>query len=165
MFASAFMVGTTRVLRSKCSFYEGNAASLVFTLSCRRRFWFWDTVVLLQTLALAASQVFATSLDSYFQLTIMLMILVVGAMVMAHYQPFEEPLSQSLKVRNADMFAQTKGNCKECYQSIQHQHCVHICFCWSLQLIMFCAPYYSQSCKPSSFASGYLTASNNIQLL
>lgn len=84
-----------------------NAASLMFTLSCRKRFWFWDTVVLLQTLALAASQVFAMSLDSYFQLTIMLMILVVVAMVLAHYQPFEEPLSQSLQVRNADMLRNT----------------------------------------------------------
>lgn len=60
---------------------------------CRKRFWFWDSIVLLQTLALAASQVFATSLDAYFQVTIMLMVLVIGITVLAHCQPFEERLS------------------------------------------------------------------------
>ena len=65
---------------------------------CRKRFWFWDSIVLLQTLALAASQVFATSLDAYFQVTIMLMVLVIGITVLAHCQPFEERLSQSMQV-------------------------------------------------------------------
>ena len=54
----------------------------------RRRFWFWDSIVLLQTLALAASQVFATSLDAYFQVTIMLMVLVIGITVLAHCDKF-----------------------------------------------------------------------------
>ena len=54
--------------------------------------------MLIQTLALAASQVFATSLNSYFQLTIMLMVLVIGITVLAHYQPFEDTLSQSMQV-------------------------------------------------------------------
>lgn len=78
--------------------------------------------MLLQTLALAASQVFAASLDSYFQLTIMLMILMVGMAALAHYQPFEEPLSQSLQVCNADILAQPQRNCKEvqCYQRDEH---------------------------------------------
>ena len=66
--------------------------------ACRTRFWFWDSIVLIQTLALAASQVFATSLNSYFQLTIMLMVLVIGITVLAHYQPFEDALSQSMQV-------------------------------------------------------------------
>lgn len=65
---------------------------------CRSQFWFWDSCVLLQTLALAAAQVFATSLDTYFQLTIMLMVLVVGITVLAHFHPFQEPLSQSMQV-------------------------------------------------------------------
>lgn len=103
-----------------------NAASLVFMLNRRKRFWFWDTVVLLQTLALAASQVFATSLDSYFQLTIMLMILVVGTTVLAHYQPFEEPLSQSLQVEaqcciTTFLICWTGGSCKGCCYSMGHQ--------------------------------------------
>lgn len=66
--------------------------------SYKSRFWFWESVVLVQTLALAAAQVFATSLDTYFQLTIMLMVLVMGITVLAHFQPFEEPLSQSMQV-------------------------------------------------------------------
>ena len=57
--------------------------------------------MLLQTLALAAAQVFATSLDTYFQLTIMLMVLVIGITVLAHYQPFEDSLSQSMQVSDA----------------------------------------------------------------
>lgn len=54
--------------------------------------------MLVQTLALASALVFATSLDAYFQLTIMLMVLVIGITVLAHYQPFEEGLSQSMQV-------------------------------------------------------------------
>lgn len=57
--------------------------------------------MLLQTLALAASQVFATSLNTYFQLTIMLMMLVIGITVLAHFRPFEERLSQSMQVGTA----------------------------------------------------------------
>ena len=56
--------------------------------------------MLLQTLALAASQVFATSLNAYFQLTIMLMVLVVGITVLAHHQPFNDSLSQGMQVRH-----------------------------------------------------------------
>ena len=48
--------------------------------------------------AAAAAMVFATSLDAYFQLTIMLMVLVIGITVLAHYKPFEEKLSQSMQV-------------------------------------------------------------------
>ena len=54
--------------------------------------------MLLQTLALAASQVFAVSLNPYVQLSIMLMVLVTGVTVLAHYQPFNNSLSQSMQV-------------------------------------------------------------------
>ena len=68
---------------------------------CRPELWFWDTVVLLLTLALAASQVFATALDTYFQLTIMLMILTVGVTAFAHFQPFTDDLLQRMQVKAA----------------------------------------------------------------
>ena len=64
---------------------------------------------MLQTLGLAAAQVFATSLDTYFQLTIMLMVLVVGITVLAHYQPFEEALTQSMQVRHDMLLLRFKG--------------------------------------------------------
>lgn len=49
-------------------------------------------------LVIAAAQVFATSLDAYFQLTIMLMVLIIGLTLLAHYQPFEDPSSQATQV-------------------------------------------------------------------
>ena len=55
-------------------------------------------MVLVQTLALAASQVFATSLDSYFQLTVMLIIMIVGVTTLSHLSPFEDRLSQNVQV-------------------------------------------------------------------
>lgn len=48
----------------------------------------------------AAAQVFATSLNAYFQLTIMLMVLVIGVVGLAHYHPFEDPGSQGTQVSN-----------------------------------------------------------------
>ena len=56
------------------------------------------------TLALAASQVFATALDSYFQLTIMLMILIVGVTAFAHFRPFTDDLLQHMQVRVLTVF-------------------------------------------------------------
>ncbi len=67
-------------------------------MQCRPSFWFWESIVLVQTLAFVASQVLATSLDTYFQLTIMLMVLLVGFAVLAHLQPFESRLAQNTQV-------------------------------------------------------------------
>ncbi len=53
---------------------------------------------MVQTLALAASQVLASALDQYFQLTIMLMVLVVGAILLAHLTPFQARLAQTTQV-------------------------------------------------------------------
>ncbi|DBA86799.1 TPA: hypothetical protein ACH3X2_005382 [Trebouxia sp. C0005] len=61
-------------------------------------FWYWDSVVLVQTLALATAQVFATALNSYFQLTVMLMILMVGGVALPHFQPFKSSQSQRVQV-------------------------------------------------------------------
>ncbi len=72
--------------------------------TCRPELWFWDSVVLLLTLALAASQVFATALDTYFQLTIMLMILTVGVTVFAHFQPFTDDLLQRMQVSSTSIY-------------------------------------------------------------
>ena len=54
--------------------------------------------MLMQTFALALAQVFALALSAYFQLTVMLMILVVGFAILAFFQPFEAPLSQNTQV-------------------------------------------------------------------
>ncbi len=68
-------------------------------MNCYRpEFWYWDSVVLVQTLALATAQVFATALNTYFQLTVMLMILVVGSVALPHFHPFESSLSQRVQV-------------------------------------------------------------------
>ena len=64
----------------------------------RPKYWFWDSVVLWQTLALASAQVLAVSLDAYFQLTIMLTLLVLGLAVLSHLRPCKAPLSQSIQV-------------------------------------------------------------------
>ena len=66
----------------------------------RPELWFWNSVVLMLTLALAASQVFATALDTYFQLTIMLMILMIGVTAFAHFRPFLDDLLQRMQVRS-----------------------------------------------------------------
>lgn len=52
----------------------------------------------MQTFALASAQVFALALSAYFQLMVMLMILVVGFAILAFFQPFEAPLSQNTQV-------------------------------------------------------------------
>jgi hypothetical protein len=75
-----------------------------FVCPCRPELWFWDSVVLLLTLALAASQVFATALDTYFQLTIMLMILTVGVTAFAHFQPFTDDLLQRMQVSSTSIY-------------------------------------------------------------
>ncbi|DBB05192.1 TPA: hypothetical protein ACH3X3_010435 [Trebouxia sp. C0006] len=66
--------------------------------SYKPEFWYWDSVVLVQTLALATAQVSATALNTYFQLTVMLMILVVGSVALPHFHPFESSLSQRVQV-------------------------------------------------------------------
>ena len=68
------------------------------TVACRPKFWFWDSVVLWQTLGLAAAQVLARSLGAYFQLSIMLMILVVGLATLTHLRPFRADWSQVMQV-------------------------------------------------------------------
>lgn len=54
--------------------------------------------MLLLTLALAASQVLATALNVYFQLTIMVMILMLGVVAFAHFRPFIDDLLQRMQV-------------------------------------------------------------------
>ena len=74
------------------------APDVIENVSCRHNFWFWDSVVLVQTLALAAAQVFTTTLDTFFQLTVMLMILFIGSVALPHFHPFEDKQSQPLQV-------------------------------------------------------------------
>lgn len=66
--------------------------------ACRPELWFWNSVVLFLTLALAASQVFAMALDAYFQLAIMLMIMTIGVTAFAHFRPFVDDLLQRMQV-------------------------------------------------------------------
>ena len=54
--------------------------------------------MLVQTLGLAVAQVFATSLDAFFQLTIMIVILVVGGFALAHFHPFDQEGPQAVQV-------------------------------------------------------------------
>ena len=65
---------------------------------------------------IAAAQVFATSLDAYFQLTIMLMVLIIGFALLAHYQPFEDPSSQATQVSAWLHHAETSS----CVESLCH---------------------------------------------
>ncbi len=65
---------------------------------CRDNFWYWETVVLVQTLGLVAAQVFAIALDGFFQLTITLLILVTGGLALAHCHPFEQEGPQVVQV-------------------------------------------------------------------
>ncbi|KAL0038989.1 hypothetical protein WJX77_004333 [Trebouxia sp. C0004] len=66
--------------------------------SYRDNFWYWETVVLVQTLGLVAAQVFAIALDGFFQLTISLLILVAGGLALAHCHPFEQEGPQVVQV-------------------------------------------------------------------
>ena len=70
----------------------------VFELLIRSPYWFWDSVVLWQTLAPAFAQVLAVSLDAYFQLIIMLLLLVVGMAVLSYLRPFRSALLQAMQV-------------------------------------------------------------------
>lgn len=65
---------------------------------CRNAYWFYDNVVLLATFALATALVFSTTLNTYYQLSIMLMIMVVDLTVLAHASPYREALSQLVQV-------------------------------------------------------------------
>lgn len=55
-------------------------------------------MVLLQTLAVSVALVFATALNAFYQLTIALMVFVVGVIILAQLQPFEARLSQKIQV-------------------------------------------------------------------
>lgn len=66
--------------------------------SYRDNFWYWESVVLVQTLGLVAAQVFAIALDGFFQLTIALLILVAGGLALAHCHPFEQEGPQVVQV-------------------------------------------------------------------
>ena len=65
---------------------------------CRPRYWFWDSAVLVQTLAVTASLVLATSLDAFYQLTITLMVLFISFALLAHCHPFAALVSQRAQV-------------------------------------------------------------------
>ena len=78
----------TRLTANCCCFF-----------SCRPKLWFWNSIVLVLTLLLAAAQVFAIALDTYFQLTIMLLILILGVIAFAFFHPFTDGLMQGMQVR------------------------------------------------------------------
>lgn len=52
-------------------------------VACSLDYWFWDSIVLWQTFFVALALVFATSLSSIFQLSIMLTILIAGFAALA----------------------------------------------------------------------------------
>ena len=65
---------------------------------CRQELWYWDVVVLLQTFAIATALVFSTSLNTHYQLSIMLLIMLTGLTGLAHIAPFKDTLSQRVQV-------------------------------------------------------------------
>jgi len=82
-----------------CAVIIGMAGpSAYMMLVYRPELCFWNSVVLYFTLLLTAAQVLATALNTYFQLTIMLMILIIGITALAHFQPFPDPLLQRMQV-------------------------------------------------------------------
>lgn len=56
-------------------------------------------MVLYFTLGLAAAQVFATAINPYFQLTIMLTVLIIDITTLAQLQPFKDGLMQRMQAR------------------------------------------------------------------
>ena len=54
--------------------------------------------MLIQTLGLVAAQVFGNSLDGFFQLAIMSVILIAGSLALAHCHPFEQQGPQTVQV-------------------------------------------------------------------
>jgi len=90
---------------------------------CRDNFWYWETVVLVQTLGLVAAQVFAIALDGFFQLTITLLILVTGGLALAHCHPFEQEGPQVVQVCTVMLQAGPAWFCanrKNSYQCSAH---------------------------------------------
>ena len=69
--------------------------------ACREGLWFWDVVILLQTFAISTALVFSTRLNTHYQLSIMLMIMLAGITALAHMAPFKESLSQRVQVNTA----------------------------------------------------------------
>ena len=65
---------------------------------CRKELRFWNSVVLGFTLCLAAAQVFPIAINAYFQLTIMLMVLLVDFAALTYLRPFEDDLMQGMQV-------------------------------------------------------------------
>ena len=96
---------------------------------CRSGFWFWDNIVLLTTFALATALVFATTLNTYFQLSIMLMIMVVDLTVLAHASPHREALSQLVQVRFSPLLS---SNCCP-----QPANCLPPCDPYSVVLLQY----------------------------
>ncbi|DBA78757.1 TPA: hypothetical protein ACH3X1_008664 [Trebouxia sp. C0004] len=77
----------------------------------RPQLWFWNSIVLVLTLLLAASQVFAIALDTYFQLTIMLLILILDVTTFAFFHPFTDILLQGMQVLGLLTVVSTATGC------------------------------------------------------
>ena len=75
-----------------------SAALVTLSLLCRKELRFWNSVVLGFTLCLAAAQVFLIAINAYFQLTIMLMVLLLDITALAYLHPFEDTLMQGMQV-------------------------------------------------------------------
>ena len=73
----------------------------------RPEYWFWDSFVHGQSFFPVLAQVLATFLNTYFPLTIMLMILALGFGLLTQTQPFQAGLSQRLQVNHSVLKLQT----------------------------------------------------------
>ena len=116
--------------------------------------------MLMQTFALASAQVFALALSAYFQLTITLMILVVGFAILAFFQPFEAPLSQNTQVFCVVYITHSTvamvsvhcfgpySTCTQCHACLYCDHSMCHTWQWLHQLCSWHISGCSHSCMP-----------------
>lgn len=67
-------------------------------LLCRPRLWFWESIELLQTFALASGIALAASTNSYYQLSVGLTVLLVGFGLLSLLRPYCRAISQAAQV-------------------------------------------------------------------
>ena len=77
---------------------HGQSNKRALCVYCSPRFWYWESVVLVQTLGLAAAQVLANTLNVFFQLLIMLVILGFGLVALAYLHPLHQSEPQRNQV-------------------------------------------------------------------
>ena len=99
---------------------------IIMKFCCRTSFWYWESVVLIQTLGLAAAQVFANALDAFYQLTIMLVILLVGTVALAYLHPFDQDAPQLMQVHQFHITCMTLQHGTWCHYNVTVSICIFL---------------------------------------